>query len=127
MDAATEDYAFASGGVFWKIFDRPKFFETRSLRERTLFVFGLAILCWLPLAILSFLILGWDKFYLLFLRDISTHVRMLLVIPILIFSRRSVNRTFNHTINFFYITKIVDDTNKVTFEHILDRLEKWKN
>ena len=127
MDAVTKDYAFASGGVLWKLFDRPKFFETRNMREQALIVFGLALLCWLPAALLSFFILGWDKFYLLFLRDVSTHVRLLLVIPILIFARQSVNRTFNHTINFFYITKIVDDTNKVTFEHILDRLEKWKN
>ncbi|HEY4325942.1 MAG TPA: hypothetical protein VGN20_18275 [Mucilaginibacter sp.] len=127
MDAITKDYAFASGGIFWKIFDRPKFFETRSLREKVFVVLGLALLCWLPLAVLSFFILGWDQFYLLFVRDISTHARFLLVIPLLIFARHFVNNSFNHAINFFYTTKIVDDTNRSAFEQLTDKLENWKN
>lgn len=126
MDGATKDHALASGGILWKIFDRPKL-ENRSMRQQILFVFGLALLCWLPLAVLSFFILGWNQFYLLFLRDISTHVRLLLVIPILIFARRSVNSSFNDAINFFYITKIVDDTNRQPFEKLMNKLEKWRN
>lgn len=121
-----KDYAFASGGLLWKVFDRPRF-ETKSLRQQIYFVLGLVLLCWLPLAVLSLLKLGWDQFYLLFVRDISTHVRFLLVIPILIFARRSVNKSFDNCIDFFYGTKIVDDTNREKFEHVLYRLEKWKN
>jgi len=114
MNITIKDYAFASGGIFWKFFDRPHF-ESKTLRQQIFFVLGLIMLCWLPLAVLSFIKLGQGQFYLLFVRDISTHVRLLLVIPILIFARRAVNNSFNHAISFFYESKI------------LERIEKWKS
>jgi len=85
------------------------------------------LLCWLPIAILSFLKLSWNQFYLFFLRDIATHVRFLLALPILIFARRGVNNSFNNAISFFYQTKIVDDTNNTAFEQMMNELEKWKS
>ncbi len=121
-----KDYAFASGGILWKVFDRSRF-EARSLQQKVFIVIGLVLLCWLPLAALSYLKLGWDQFYLLFLRDIATHVRFLLVLPILLFARRSVNMSFNNTIHFFYQTEIVDPENKSQFEHVLTKMEKWRN
>ncbi len=121
-----KDYAFASGGILWKIFDRPKF-ESKSIRTQILYVFLVILICWLPLAILSYFKLGWNQFYLLFARDISTHVRILIVIPILIFARRSVNNGFNKTISLFYETKIVDQTNAKALERVLGKVEKWKN
>jgi hypothetical protein len=120
------DYAFASGGIIWKVIDRPKF-EARSLRYQIFLVFGLMMVCWLPIALLSFFQLGLNQFYLLFIRDIATHVRFLLVFPILLFARNSINYSFNHAINFFYETGIVDNTNSETFEHTINKLEKWKN
>jgi len=126
MNITIKDYAFASGGIFWKFFDRPHF-ESKTLRQQIFFVLGLIMLCWLPLAVLSFIKLGQGQFYLLFVRDISTHVRLLLVIPILIFARRAVNNSFNHAISFFYESKIVDNDNKQKFEQVLERIEKWKS
>jgi hypothetical protein len=124
--SAVKDYAFASGGILWKVFDRSRF-EARSLQKKVFIVFVLILLCWIPLAALSYLKLGWDQFYLLFLRDIATHVRFLLVLPILLFARRSVNISFNNTIHFFYETKIVDRENANEFEHVLTRMEKWRS
>jgi hypothetical protein len=126
MDVSNKDYAFASGGMLWKVLDRPKF-EAKSFRQRLYFVFGLVLLCWLPLAVLSLLKLGWHQFYMLFVRDISTHVRLLFVIPLLLFARRFVNESFNHAISFFYETKIVDEKNSAEFEQILIKIEKWKS
>ncbi|HEV7424339.1 MAG TPA: hypothetical protein VGO21_04080, partial [Candidatus Paceibacterota bacterium] len=77
-----KDFAFASGGIFWKIFDRTKF-ESKSLRHQVLILFALILICWLPIAGLSFIKLGWTNFYQLFLRDIATQVRFLIVLPIL--------------------------------------------
>ncbi|WCT14693.1 hypothetical protein [Mucilaginibacter jinjuensis] len=120
-----KDYAFASGGIIWKIIDRPKF-EAQSLRYKILLVFALMMLCWLPIALLSLSTLGLQKFYLLFIRDISTHVRFLLVLPIFLFARRSINNSFNHAVSFFYETKIVDDTNSNEFERLINKIEKLK-
>ena len=121
-----KDYAFASGGILWKVFDRTKF-ESKTIRQQILFVFGLIMLCWLPIAALSLMTLGWDKFYLLFLRDIATHVRFLFVIPVLIFTPPSLNKCFNNAIRFFHETKIVDQTNTNEFERVMTWLMKWKN
>jgi len=121
-----KDYAFASGGILWKVFDRTKF-QSKTFRQQILFVFGLIMLCWLPIAALSLMTLGWDKFYLLFLRDIATHVRFLFVMPVLIFTRRSLNKSFNNAIHFFHETKIVDQANTNEFEKVMAWLMKWKN
>jgi len=123
---AIKDYAFASGGILWKIVDRTKF-EGKSLRQQLYFIFGLVLLCWLPIAVISFFKLGWDQFYLLFLRDIATHVRFLIVLPILLVARRSLNTSFNNAINFFHETKIIDGSNSEGFEKIMDWLKKWSN
>jgi hypothetical protein len=121
-----KDYAFASGGILWKVVDRTKF-EAKSPRQQLYFVIGLVLLCWLPIAALSFFKLGWDPFYLLFLRDIATHVRFLIVLPILLFARRSLNKSFNKMVHFFHETKIVDDTNADEFENVMVRIMKWRN
>jgi hypothetical protein len=99
-----KDYAFASGGILWKVFDRTKF-ETKSLRQQLYFVIGLMLFCWAPIAIMSLSKLGWDQFYLLFIRDIATHVRFLFVLPVLLFARRLFNRNFNSAISFFHEQK----------------------
>jgi hypothetical protein len=121
-----KDYAFASGGIIWKVVDRTRF-EARSLRQQLFFVIGLILLCWLPIALFSFIKLGWDQFYLLFLRDIATHVRFLIVLPILLFARRSLNKSFNRAISFFHETKIVDKDNLDEFEKVIAWLKKWSN
>jgi len=123
---ATKDYAFASGGIVWKIFDRSKF-ESRSLRHQIFLVLLLILICWLPIAFLSFIKLGWNSFYQLFLKDIATHVRFLIVLPILLVSRRSLNKSFNRMISFFHETKIVDADNANAFDKIMGWLNKWSN
>ena len=124
--AAIKDYAFASGGIFWKIFDRSKF-ESKSLRHQVFMMLLLILVCWLPIAGLSFVQLGWNRFYELFLRDIATQVRFLVVLPILLVSRRSLNKSFNQMISFFYETKIVDADNEQAFEKVLNWLIKSSN
>jgi hypothetical protein len=124
--STAKDYAFASGGIFWKIFDRTKF-ESKSLRYQIFILLLLILVCWLPIAGLSLIKLGWNQYYQLFLRDIATHVRFLIVLPILLVSRRSLNKSFNQTVNFFHETKIVDADNRQAFEDVLVWLKKWSN
>jgi len=119
-----EDYAFASGGILWKIADRAKF-ESRSLRQQIYFVLVLILFFWVPLAALSLIKLGPSQFYLLFLRDIATHVRFLFVLTVLLFSRRILNTSFNRTISFFHESKILDKANEPEFEKVMSWLKRW--
>jgi hypothetical protein len=121
-----EDYAFASGGILWKFVDRAKF-ESRSMREQTYVVLALILFFWVPLAALSLIKLGPSQFYLLFLRDFATHVRFLFVLPVLLFSRRMLNKSFNGTVGFFHESKILDKTNAAEFEKVMNWLKRWSN
>ena len=124
--AVLKDYAFASGGIIWKIIDRTKY-DSRSLKYKVSMVIGLALVCWFPLAIISFVQLGGEQFYLLFIRDIATHVRIILVLPILIFARQSLNNEFNKMISIFHETKIIGPENAAGFQKVMDWIMKWRN
>ncbi len=124
--AETKDYAFVPGGILWRLLDRAGF-EQKSHRFKILLVVSLIMLCWLPLALLSFTQLGFNQFFLLFVRDVATHVRFLLVFPILFFSRQIINRSFSRTIHMFYDSKIIDETNRTEFENKIDWLIKYRN
>ncbi len=124
--AVLKDYAFASGGLIWKIIDRTKY-DSRSLKYKVAMVIGLALVCWLPLAVISFIQLGSEQFYQLFIRDIATHVRFLLVLPILLFARRSLNISFNNMLSIFHESKIIDHENAEGFQKVIDWLMRWRN
>ncbi len=120
------DYAFASGGILSKMIDRSGI-SNKSMRYKILLLAGLVLICWLPLALLSFIELGGGQFYLLFIRDIATHVRFLLAIPLLLSARKLVNRSFNQLVGTLYETKIVDDNNVAAFEKTIQWVLKWRN
>ncbi|HEX5024311.1 MAG TPA: hypothetical protein VFV68_03520 [Agriterribacter sp.] len=123
---ATTDYAFASGGVLSRMIDRSGI-RHKSMRYKILLLTGLVLVCWLPLAALSFIELGAQQFYLLFIRDIATHVRFLLAIPLLLLARKFVNKSFNQLVDTLYETKIVDDNNVAAFEKTIQWVLKWRN
>ncbi len=124
--AETKDYAFVPGGILWRLLDRTGY-EQKSRRFKILLALSIILLCWLPLALLSFTQLGFNQFFLLFVRDVATHVRFLLVFPILFFSRQFVNRSFSRTIHMFYDSKIINETNRNEFENKIDWLIKYRN
>jgi hypothetical protein len=121
-----KDFAFASGGILWKVFDRGKF-EAKTLRFKLSIVIGLMLACWLPLAVLSLYKFGAHSFYLLFVRDIATHVRFLFVLPILIFARQIFNRSFNEMLSYLHETRIIDKDNASAFDKVLQWLLRWRN
>src|ERR1700760_1628110 len=123
---ATKDYAFVPGGIIWKMIERTGF-EEKNIRYKILIVVLLILLCWLPLVLLSFYQLGWHQFFLLFVRDVSTQVRFLLVFPLLLISRQIINKSIAETIKIFYNSRIVNADNREDFEKNIDRLIKWRN
>jgi hypothetical protein len=126
MIDTNKDFAFASGGILWKVFDRGKF-EAQTLRFKLSIVIGLMLACWLPLALLSLYRFGAHSFYLLFVHDIATHVRFLFVLPILIFARRSFNKSFNNMLGYLHETRIIDQDNTSALDKVLRWLLKWRN
>jgi hypothetical protein len=124
--AEAKNYSFVPGGIIWKLIDRTGF-EQKSIRFKIFLVIMLIIACWAPLALFSFLQLGWNQFFLLFIRDVATHVRFLFVFPILLFARHSVNKSLTKTIDTFYDTRIINQDNDDEFNKKLKWLLKWRN
>ena len=119
------DYAFASGGLLSKVLGRIGM-EGEKVKYKFLWILVLVLLCWIPLLALTFYEFNFNTFYRLFVRDVATHVRFLLALPLLLMARQAVNRSFNSMVETVYETKIVDDDNAKDFEKILNWVLKWK-
>jgi len=119
------DYAFASGGLLSKILRRIGM-DGEQVKHKFLWIVLLVLLCWLPLLALSFYQFGFRNFYLLFVRDVATHVRFLIALPLLLIARQTVNRNFNNMVETVYETEIVNEENDEKFQKILRWVLKWK-
>jgi len=126
QSANNNDYAFASGGMVWKVLDRTSP-SAKNIRYKIGMMVILIILSWLPLAFLTWFQLGPTGYRTLFVRDVATHVRFFIVFPMLLIARHIVNRNFNKMIAMFYQTKIVNQENYEHFESVIRWLLKWRN
>jgi hypothetical protein len=86
------DFSLILGGPLYQMFRRTHLTgpALELLRRRVLFF---CVLCWVPLAVLSAIeghLLGGAKFS--FLRDIETHVRFLISLPVLLLAEIPVHR-----------------------------------
>jgi hypothetical protein len=120
------DYAFASGGMIWKVLDRTHLSE-KNIRYKVAMILLLIVLSWLPLAFLSWYQLGPNDYRALFVRDVSTHVRFFVVFPMLLIARHIVNKGFNKMVAMFYETQIVNEENHEHFEEVIRWMVKWRN
>ncbi len=121
-----KEYAFVPGGLLWKLIDRTGF-DQRGKRFKILLALIFIVLCWLPLALLCFYQLGWNQFFQLFVRDVATQARFLFVLPLLLFSRHFVKKSFAETIKTFYDSKIINKDNHIQFEKNINWLLRWRN
>jgi hypothetical protein len=124
--AKAKEYAFVPGGILWRLLDWTGY-EQKNGRSKILLIALIVLLCWLPLALLSFFQLGFNPFFLLFVRDVATHVRFLFVFPILLIARQLVNKSFSRTIHMFYDSKIITESNRNEFEDKINWLIKCRD
>jgi hypothetical protein len=117
-------YILVSGGI-WRLGDAYNF-EGRGMKYRIGIAITLVLLCWVPLCFFSLAQLGWSSFYSFFIKDIHTHVRFLFVLPILLFARLPVNRSFTRMVEILLETKLVDKENIAEFEKTINWLNKWR-
>ena len=123
---ATTDHGFASGGIVSRLLDISRIRE-KSMRFKFLMLLALVALCWLPLAVLCFRQYGSADFFNLFVRDIATHVRFLLALPLLLIARLAVNKSFKSMVDTLHETKIIDSDNSAAFEKIMKWSARWRN
>jgi hypothetical protein len=121
------DFSLVLGGPLYQIFRRTHLTgpALELLRRRILFF---CLLCWLPLAILSALeghLLGGGTFS--FLRDIETHVRFLISLPVLFLAEIIVHRRLRSTVRSFIERHIVSPEELPKLRAAIDSAIRMRN
>lgn len=122
----TEDnFSLTENGLFYRLLvklgldaTKPKYLAKRSLI--------LAGITWVPLAILSALqglFIG-NTVDMPFLYDTTTHMRFLVVIPMLIFAERSVDLRINEFIDQFFKAGIIAESDRPLYMSIMTKCKR---
>jgi len=87
------------------------------------------MLTWVPLLLLSVAQgYAWDESVKLpFLYDLEIHVRLLLVLPLLIFSELIVNRRMGPVVSQFLERGIINKVDREKFDTSIDSAIRWRN
>jgi len=108
-----DDFSLTESGLFYKLLVKVGLASSKThyLAKRIII---LAVVTWIPLLILSAmqgLIIN-DKIDIPFLYDVTTHMRLLVVIPLLVFAEKSVDFRLNEFIDQFFHSGINRDSDK---------------
>jgi hypothetical protein len=121
------DFSLVLGGPLFQIFRRTHLTgpTLELLRRRVVFFW---LLCWVPLAVLSFVeghLLGGAKFS--FLRDIETQVRFLISLPTLILAEVIVHRRLRSVVKSFIERHVVSPEELPKFYAVIDSAMRMRN
>jgi hypothetical protein len=121
------DFSLVLGGPLYHLFIRTHLTgPALELLRRRIVIF--CLVCWVPLALLSVLeghLLGGAKFS--FLRDIETHVRFLISLPVLLLAEIVVHRRLRSTVKSFIDRHIVSPEELPKFRAAIDSAIRMRN
>ncbi len=120
------DFSLVLGGPLYQIFRRTHLSgpALELLRRRIVFFF---LLCWVPLAVLSF-----QEGHLLaakfsFLRDIETQVRFLVSLPTLLLAELVVHRRLRAVVKGFIARRVFSSEELPKFQAVIDSTMRMRN
>src|SRR3984885_13447732 len=121
------DFSLVLGGPLYQLFRRTHLTgpALELLRRRIVFF---ALLCWLPLAVLSAVeghLFGGPKFS--FLHDIETHVRFLISLPVLLLAEITVHRRLRPAVKNFIDRHIVSPEDLPKFDAAINSAIRMRN
>jgi hypothetical protein len=121
------DFSLVLGGPLYQLFRQTHLTgpHLEWLRRRILFF---CILCWVPLAVVSAAeghFLGGAKFS--FLRDIETHIRFLISLPVLLLADLTVHRRLRSAVRNFVDRHIVSPEELPKFRAAIDSAVRMRN
>jgi hypothetical protein len=121
------DFSLVLGGPLYQLFRRTHLTgpALELLRRRIVFF---CLLCWVPLAVLSAVeghLFGGAKFS--FLRDIETHVRFLISLPVLLLAEITVHRRLRPAVKNFVGRQIVTPEELPKLHAAIDSAIRMRN
>jgi hypothetical protein len=121
------DFSLVLGGPLYQMFRRTRLTgPVLELLQRRVVFF--VLLCWVPLAVLSFVeghLWGGAKFS--FLRDIETQVRFLISLPTLILAEIIVHRRLRSVVKSFIERHVVSPEELPKFYALIDSAMRMRN
>jgi hypothetical protein len=123
-----DDFSLVIGGPLFQIFRRAYLSgSTLELLRRRIIVF--TIVSWLPLLVLSALEgHAWgDSVKLTFLKDIDTHARFLIALPLLIVAELVVHRRTKNIVRRFHDRRLIPADALAQFEKALVSAKRLRN
>jgi len=122
------DFSLALGGPLYQLWRRSRLAgDALALVHRRIVV--LTLLAWSPLLLLSIAEgHAWGgRVTLTFLRDVDTHVRLLLALPLLVVAELFVNQRLRTTVREFVDRGLVPDTAREKFDAIVGSAMRLRN
>jgi hypothetical protein len=121
------DFSLVLGGPLYQLFRRTRLTgDTLELLRRRVAFF--ILLCWVPLAVLSFVeahFQGGAK--LSFFRDIETHVRFLISLPVLILAEMIVHQRIRPVVKSFVERRVVTSEELPKFYAAINSAMRMRN
>src|SRR5262245_42288435 len=123
-----QDFSFVLGGPLFQLVRRAHLSgdHLERLRRRVVII---SMLCWLPLLILS--ALGgraWGQAVAVpFLKDIDTHIRLLVALPLLIVAELVVYQRMRPLVRQFLERGLIPDTSRARFDAALPAAMRLRN
>ena len=125
---AVADFSLARSGQMHKILRWLRLSDptTKGYRKRSI---AISTTTWLPLLVLSAVQgLAWgNRVNMNFLEDFATHARLLLVIPLLIFTEHSVDYRIQELTAQFFKAGILAEADLPAFEKLKKRVRKFSD
>ena len=119
------NFSLVQSGILYKLLLRLKLAGTsnREYFTRLLVICGTV---WLPLLILTFLqgLAVGNKVEIPFIKDFANHVRLLVIIPILVFAERSMDFRLKELSTFFFTSGILNDSDTPAYNKIKQQILK---
>jgi hypothetical protein len=126
--AVLNDFSLVNGGLLNRFWQRTRLSgdAMQWAPRRALFA---AAIAWVPLLLLS-IVEGnaWgDSVPLTFVKDIETHLRLLIAVPLLIFAEVNVHRRLHQIVPGFVENGLIPDTARLQFDAAVDSATRLRN
>lgn len=125
---AFSDFSLVNGGLLNRLWQRTPH-SGSALQWVPRRAVAAAVIAWVPLLLLA-LIEGnaWgDRVPLTFLKDVETHLRMLIAVPLLIFAEVNVHQRLNQIVRGFVDNGLISDTARPQFDAAIESATRLRN
>ncbi len=119
-------FSLVRGGLLWR-FVTARGWVRRDLTHIERLAFGLALVAWLPPAVLASvekIAIGWHG---AFVYDVGVHARLLVAMPLALYAERAVGMRFESAVRYLTDARLIDEVNRASALGTFERAERMRD